>query len=98
MRIRRLRLLAALATLIAFGACTLNPQPLPPLDPDNRATAADGGSFGHVDGGVGEKDSPDAGVSALHDAAPPPADPVDSGTDAADGGADAADAGDAEAD
>ena len=44
MRVRHVGLLAALATVAAFAACTLNPQPLPPRDDFNgESTSADGG-------------------------------------------------------
>jgi hypothetical protein len=41
MQLRKLALLASLATAGAFAACTLNPQPLPPSDLDNQATFGD---------------------------------------------------------
>ncbi|MBN9165620.1 MAG: hypothetical protein BGO98_19455 [Myxococcales bacterium 68-20] len=86
MRTRRLQLLASLAVVLAFVACTLNPQPLPPLDPENTATNSDGGSLGStLDGGSGAPSS---------DASMPPAD-SDAGGDAGGDGGDASDAGDA---
>jgi hypothetical protein len=52
MRRRHAVLLAALSTVAAIAACTLNPQPLPPADFAGAATdsdaspRSDGGSFG----------------------------------------------------
>ena len=86
MRTRRLLLLVSLGTVTAFAACTLNPQPLPPLDPNANATAEDvdgGSSFGGSDASRTDPNAPqnDAGLTT-----PPPND---------EGGADAGDAGDA---
>jgi hypothetical protein len=99
MRLRRVYLIAALTTVSALAACTLNPQPLPPKDRDNEATFGDGGFTSYADAGAppptGEstKTSTDAGSDALPasngaDAAPPPA---------LDDAGDAGDAGDADA-
>jgi hypothetical protein len=102
MRPRHLRapfLLAALAVVAAFAACTLNPQPLPPRDefssgPDfDASTKADAGGFSNgpqtpgtaVDaaGGTPSADS-DGGVDDGGDGG------VDDGGDGGDGGTDAA--------
>ncbi len=98
MRVRRLPLLAALATVSAFAACTLNPQPLPPLDPPESENAAPGGGFGPADGGTRHDDPApmpsDAGTDPDADSGPP----ANEGGDAGDAGGDAGDAGDAEVD
>ncbi len=96
MRTRRLQLLAALAVLLAFVACTLNPQPLPPLDPENAASA-DAGSFGTTrDSGTRTDDEEPSAVSDAG-ASPPDGgagDAGDAGDDAGDGGDAGDDAGD----
>jgi hypothetical protein len=95
MRIRRLGLLGALAVTLIFAACDLNPQPLPPLDPENQATSGTdaGGGFGGrtVDAGGNSDESPDADLA---DAGAPPPTP-DGGVDDA-GDAGEGDAGDAD--
>jgi hypothetical protein len=99
MRLRRVHLLASLAAVTAFAACTLNPQPLPPRDPtedpENGATTfGDGGAFGSNSDAAArgpEQDSKSDAASALDDAGPlPPPNDAD-----ADAGVDAGDAGDA---
>ena len=93
MDVRRLALLAALTVVATFAACTLNPQPLPPLDPpeDNQAEAPTG-NFGGADGGSRGDDAPwsDAGEVPLDSGA---ADSdADSGGGVVDAGDDAGDA------
>ena len=100
MRGRRFQLFGALAVVTLFVACTLNPQPLPPVfDPNDDNNAAPGGSFGGRDSGSRADDegnseaatsAPDAG--ALRDAGDDGE--VDAGDDAGDAGDDAGDAGD----
>lgn len=83
MRFRRAYTAAALAALAKLVACTLNPQPLPPID--NGAESGEGGAFGSHDAGSKAEgsDSSDAGLTPSYDA------------DAGDGGDADADAGDA---
>ena len=77
MRARRLHLLAAVAVVTTFAACTLNPQPLPPVDPE----ATPGGGFGpttdasavSADGGArGEDEGPFSDAAVGQDGSPPP--------------------------
>lgn len=85
MRARRWLVLASVSVTGAFVACTLNPQPLPPVDnmASNGSGEAGGGSFR----GDGEAAEPTDN--------PPPKTP-DGGTGAADGdGGDAGGGGDA---
>ncbi|MBX3197331.1 MAG: hypothetical protein KF894_04165 [Labilithrix sp.] len=88
---RRLYLVGACVVALAFAACTLNPQPLPPID--NEADDSDaGGSFSPVaDGGARGDD--DEGPA--QDAAAPPGE--GDGGDAGDADAGDADAGDTDA-
>jgi len=96
MDVRRLALLGALTVVATFAACTLNPQPLPPLAPpeDNQAEAP-AGDFGAADAGTRGDDAPssDAGEVPL-DSGRPDSD-ADSGGGVVDAGDDAGDAGDA---
>ena len=48
MRSRRLVVLAALAFVVGFAACTLNPQPLPPGEEAAQGGGASGGPFGSI--------------------------------------------------
>jgi hypothetical protein len=86
---RRLLLLAALAMVTAFAACDLNPQPLPPLDPDNQASA-------NKDAGTGFGDRAEAGLPSDGEEEPS----ADSGVGGFDAGPDdggSTDTGDADA-
>lgn len=96
MRGRTLWLLGLMLAPAALGvACSLNPQPLPPDNPDAGGLAIDGGTKDATPTGF---DS--GGGDASFDAAPPP--PGDGGEDASedasDAETDAADASDADAD
>ena len=90
----RARHLAALAIVVAcLGAplaCSLNPQPLPPDNPDGSIVGKDGAGGG-IDAAFGDANQPSDGAPTAADAE---AD-VDAGTDAA---ADADASADAEAD
>ncbi|MCW5833121.1 MAG: hypothetical protein KIS78_12035 [Labilithrix sp.] len=91
---RRLYLLAAwVVFVLAFAACTLNPQPLPPVD---TGATDDGGSFSPSVPAEDASRNDDEG--AARDAAAPPGegDAGDAG-DASDAG-DAGDAGDTDDD
>lgn len=86
---RRLFLAAALLAVLAFAACTLNPQPLPPGDDDraNAAEADDAGSGfgGGADSGrIEDPQGPDAGGNPppVNDDAGVDADAGDAATDA----------------
>ena len=84
MRGRHVGLLAAVAAVAGFAACTLNPQPLPPRDDfSGESSFADGGA------------SSDSGGFSTSPQVPGPEDAA-SGTPNldADGGSDAGDAGD----
>ncbi len=99
MRRRRTYLLGALAVVTAGVACTLNPQPLPPIE---EGAAAPGGGFATKDSGSRQDDEPgavdDAGMGA--DANAPPDGELDGGADADAGDPDGGDpdGGDAESD
>ncbi|MEA2750892.1 MAG: hypothetical protein QOI41_5035 [Myxococcales bacterium] len=97
MRRRHAVLLAALSTVAAIAACTLNPQPLPPADFANAATdsdaspRSDSGSFGTGPESPGTTDAAAGTPSADADGA------VDDGGDGGLGdGGDAGDAADAD--
>jgi hypothetical protein len=87
-------LLVVIGGAIAFAACTLNPQPLPPATPDGGSfspdasvakTGEDGGSFGGgADGTGGDNGAVDSGTI-------PGSPPTD------EGGADGGDASDLDA-
>lgn len=90
----RKRILFFGSLAIVAIACDLNPQPLPPLGPDNDNQATDDG-FGSDAGfsATPEDRGTDAGVgAATGDAAPPT--PIQDGGDPT-GGGDGGDAGDA---
>jgi hypothetical protein len=94
MRLRHVGLLAALATVAAFAACTLNPQPLPPRDDFNgESTSADGGvrSDSGAFGSSPQVPGPEDAASGT-----PNADAEGGSDDAGDGGS--GDAGDAATD
>ncbi|MBX3215673.1 MAG: hypothetical protein KF850_26785 [Labilithrix sp.] len=85
---RRLYLVTACTVVLGFAACTLNPQPLPPID--NDAEDNDAGSFSPV-ADAGARGDDDDGTA--QDAAAPPGE--GDGGDAGD--TDAGDAGDGDA-
>jgi len=94
MRLRHVGLLAALGTVAAFAACTLNPQPLPPRDDLNGESTSndagarsDAGGFGAGPENPGTADAGTATPSADSDGG------SEAGDDGGDGGAD--DGGDA---
>jgi hypothetical protein len=80
MRARRFWLLAAVASTLLVAACSLNPQPLPPGNPDGSTVGLDAGKEG-----APFFDDAGGSLDAEVDAQPPPT---------GDGGADA-DAGEA---
>ena len=88
----RARVLAALACVVAcLGiplACSLNPQPLPPDNPDGSVIGMDGAGGG-FDGGFGDANVPSDGAPTATDAEADTSVGTDAG-DAGDAGADAA--------
>ena len=91
--VRRVALVGALAVIGVLAACDLNPQPLPPLDPE--VTSGEGGTFGggnpdarasvpapSMDAGSGSDNADDSGLG-------------DASSDGGDAGSDSGDAGDA---
>lgn len=97
---RRLAGVIALGVVLAFTACDLNPQPLPPLDPENAlGPSADAGSNRATDAALAEPPSPsssDAGVQSPPDGTLTDGGESADGGELTDGGADASsDAGDA---
>jgi hypothetical protein len=94
MRLRRAHLVIALVVVTAFTACTLNPQPLPPMDRANEASFGDSGVGSFVDAATAMPStdtmkSSDAAAqnSGATDGAPPTAPEGDAGaSDAGDGG------------
>lgn len=88
MRVRHIALLAAAASVGAFVACTLNPQPLPPRDDfGGESSLADAGarSEGGAFGTTPENPSADAATGTPN---------LDSEGGAGEGGDDAGDGGD----
>jgi hypothetical protein len=99
---RRAFAISFVALVAWAGACTLNPQPLPPGDDKNTAMPPDGaradsgatGGGGADAGSQAPDGAPNLDMDASRDAvAPPPADAAaDGGTDAGDASTDAGDA------
>jgi len=95
MRLRHVGVLAALATVAAFAACTLNPQPLPPRDDFNgESTSADAAAVRSDSGAFGS--SPEVPGPEDAGGGTPSADADGASDDAGDGGSD--EAGDAATD
>jgi hypothetical protein len=88
MRLRRLVFVGAFLGLVvaagAFGACTLNPQPLPP-----EAFSDQNGDAASADSGAGSTFSPGADAATVP--APSDANGGGDGGDASDDGGDASD-------
>ena len=87
MRLRSVALVAALASVSAFVACTLNPQPLPPRDEfSGEPSDSDAGGGLSADGGA--FNSPEAPSSDAAIGAPTSgdADGGDDGGERSDGG------------
>jgi len=98
MRVRRVALVAALASVAAFAACTLNPQPLPPRDDfSGESTGADAGQRADASGFGSVPEVPPAadagtGTPNLDDDGGDGGDRTDGG-DGGDGSTDASDDG-----
>lgn len=95
MSLRVVLVVASFGALAAVAACTLNPQPLPPGDPDT-ATGPSSSSGGFAGGGSrsdeGENaDSTNSPPSPISEGGAPKGDAATDATE--DAGADAADAG-----
>lgn len=75
---------SALLLALAWGACTLNPQPLPPAL-DGKASSADAGATsGDQDGDASPKPHYDAGAEELNDGGLEDAGSSDAGADGSD--------------
>jgi hypothetical protein len=92
MQLRRPLIAVSLIVAAGFGACTLNPQPLPPRD-ENAAANADASADGAS--GFGNNPSPPAEDAGTLDTegGTPSGDAGDGGDGSSDAATDAADSG-----